>query len=303
MNGKFAIAIHGGTGVISRETIAPETKEKYGKSLKAALAAGRAVLEKGGAAVDAVQAAVIALEDDPLFNAGRGSAFNREGSHEMDAAIMDGRTGKAGAVAGISQVKNPVRLARAILDDGRYVLLGGEKALKFALQSRLPLEPDDYFHTPQRYEEWRHLRDQQGKSASSSMGTVGAVALDTQGHLAAATSTGGMADKAFGRISDSCIIGGGTYADDATVAISCTGEGEAFILSVAAHDIASLVAYQQLPLIEACDRVLEGKIREKGASGGLIAIHRSGQIEMPFITEGMYRACYRLNGTTAWGIY
>jgi beta-aspartyl-peptidase (threonine type) len=303
MNGTFAIAIHGGSGVITRDVMTPALRCTYENGLREALFAGQAILQKGGLALDAVQAAVMQLEDNPLFNAGKGSVFNRQGAHEMDAAIMDGRTTRAGAVAGISQVKNPIQLARAVLDNGKYVMLGGEKALRFAIQERLSLEPDEYFGTAERYEEWRRERDKPDNSTFKKTGTVGAVALDSHGHLAAATSTGGIVDKAFGRISDSCIVGGGTYANDETCAISCTGDGEAFILSVAAYDIAAMIAYQQLPLIEACDRLLNGKIRKRGASGGLVAIHRSGKIEMPFIAEGMYRACYHVNGNIECGIY
>jgi beta-aspartyl-peptidase (threonine type) len=297
MDKKIAIAIHGGAGTIGKERMTEELRAAYEQELKMALDAGSGILKMGGSSLDAVEAAVIRLEDCSFFNAGKGSVFNADGGHEMDAAIMDGRTLASGAVACITQVKNPVRLARKILEKGDHVMLCGEKAVRFAREEDLPLETADYFHTPHRFEEWKRRNEEGNQAVPEKFGTVGAVALDSDGHLAAATSTGGLTGKRYGRIGDSCIIGAGTYACDETCAISCTGRGEAFIKAVAAYDIACLVAYQAMPLRIACEKVLHGKIAALGATGGLIALHRSGSIEMPFTTEGMYRACYRTNGT------
>jgi beta-aspartyl-peptidase (threonine type) len=298
MNGKFAIAIHGGAGTLGKETMSPDLRRLYKNELDAALSAGLAILEKGGSSLDAVEAAVTVLEDCSLFNAGKGSVLNYEGGHEMDAAIMEGHTLSAGAVAAVNRVRNPIRLARKVLDKGRQVLLCGEKALDFARSQQLIFEEAEYFHTEERHQEWsRHRQPQPPQDGPpEKYGTVGAVALDNNGHLAAATSTGGLCNKQYGRIGDSCIIGAGTYAND-SVAISCTGDGEAFIRTVAAHDIACMVAYGKLPLKEACEKLLIGKVARVGGKGGLIAIHHSGLIEMPFTTEGMYRACRHLNGS------
>jgi beta-aspartyl-peptidase (threonine type) len=303
MNGKFAMAIHGGAGTLSKENMTEDQRREHEDALLAALEEGVRLLERGSSSLDATEAAVIALEDCALFNAGKGSVFNRDGGHEMDAAIMDGSSLRAGAIAGISQVKNPIRLARAVLDRGDYVLLCGDQALAFARAEQLPLEDNEYFYTPMRYEEWQRVQREGNAALSNKFGTVGAVALDSRGHLAAATSTGGLVNKAYGRVGDSCVIGAGTYANDETCAISCTGDGEAFIRAVAAYDIACLVEYRQLPLPEACDRVLSGKVLKLGGTGGLIALHRSGLIAMPFTSEGMYRACHHLNGAIEVGIF
>lgn len=296
------MAIHGGAGTLSRENMTEELRRQHEDALRQALLAGVSILEGGGWCVDAVEAAVIMLEDCALFNAGKGSVFNREGAHEMDAAIMDGSTLRAGAVAGIGQVRNPVRLARAVMNKGEYVLLCGEKALAFAREQQLPLEDNGYFYTPMRYEEWQRVRRKDRSELQKGYGTVGAVALDAAGRLAAATSTGGLVDKAYGRIGDSCIIGAGTYANE-SCAISCTGDGEAFIRAVAAYDIACLVDYQGMPLEQACTKVLAEKVYKAGGTGGLIALHRSGLITMPFTSEGMYRACYYPNGKIKVGIF
>jgi beta-aspartyl-peptidase (threonine type) len=303
MNGKFAMAIHGGAGTLNRENMTEDQRLAHETALLDALKAGVAILEKGGRSLDAAEAAVISLEDCALFNAGKGSVFNAQGSHEMDAAIMDGSTLKAGAVAAVTNIKNPVRLARAVLDKGDYVLLCGQKAVTFAQDQQLPLEENDYFYTAMRYDEWQCVRAKAPSPSSAKFGTVGAVALDSHGHLAAATSTGGLVNKSFGRVGDSCVIGAGTYANDRTCAVSCTGDGEAFIRSVAAYDISCLIEYKGMPLSEACERVLTGKVLRLGGTGGLIAIHRCGHIAMPFTSEGMYRACHHLNGTVEVGIY
>jgi beta-aspartyl-peptidase (threonine type) len=296
------MAIHGGTGTIAKKDMTQALHFHYEKCLKKALYAGVAVLQNNGSAVDAVQAAVVELEDCPDFNAARGSAFNRYGSHEMDAAIMDGATLRAGAAAGIQYVKNPILLARAVMEKSGYVLVSGENALRFAQEHRLALEPNDYFFTDHQYQRWSTARERGKVERSQKHGTVGAVALDSGGHLAAATSTGGLVDKAYGRVSDSCVIGGGTYADQ-TCAVSCTGDGEAFMRCVAAHDIATQASYQGKSLAEACRTVLKNKVQPLGGNGGIIAIDPSGTIEMPFTTEGMYRACFHPNGTIECSIY
>jgi len=302
MSKKYAIAIHGGAGTLSKENMTEELRRQHENALREALLKGMHVLERGGRSVDAVEAAVIMLEDCALFNAGKGSVFTREGGHETDAAIMDGSTLQAGAIGGVSGVRNPIRLAREIMDKGEYVLLCGEKALTFARERQLPLEDTGYFYTPMRYEEWQQVQRKGETVLSKKFGTVGAVALDMKGRLAAATSTGGLVNKAYGRVGDSCVIGAGTYANE-TCAISCTGDGEAFIRAVAAFDIACLVNYREMPLREACQSVLSERVYKLGGTGGLIAMHRSGLIAMPFTSEGMYRACRHPNGNIEVGIF
>jgi beta-aspartyl-peptidase (threonine type) len=277
-----------------------DQRREHEAALEHALSTGIAILQKGGNSLDAVEAAVISLEDCPLFNAGKGSVFTRKGDHEMDAAIMDGRTLKAGAIGGITRIKNPIRLARTVMDQGEYAFLAGEKALQLALDYRLPLEDPTYFYTSMRYAQWQQLQTTPAKEKG--FGTVGAVAMDHNGHLAAATSTGGLVNKAYGRLGDSCVIGGGTYANNATCAISCTGDGEAFIRAVAAYDVSCLIEYSQMPLEDACQKVLN-KVASLGGAGGLIAIHRSGGIVMPFNSEGMYRACRDTSGHITVGIF
>jgi beta-aspartyl-peptidase (threonine type) len=302
MNKIFAIALHGGAGTLSKENMTEDQRHAHEKALLHALEAGAAILQKGGTSLDAVEAAVNDLENCALFNAGKGSVFNREGKHDMDAAIMDGRDLRAGAVAGITGVKNPIQLARTVLNKGNHVFLSGEKAMQLAQEEGLAMESDEYFYTEMRYQEWLRTKAPAQSPKPENFGTVGAVALDMDGHLAAATSTGGLVNKQYGRIGDSCVIGSGTYANDRTCAVSCTGEGEIFIRGVAAYDISCLVEYRGIPLQAACEQVLE-KLDRLGGKGGLIAIHRSGLIAMPFTSEGMYRACFHPNGTRETGIY
>ena len=289
---QFAIAIHGGAGTILRNTMTPELQARYESGLKAALAAGYTMLENGGNSIDAVEAAVVSLENFPLFNAGKGSVFNNLGNHEMDAAIMDGSNLDAGAVAGISGIANPVSLARMIMDKSDHVLLSGDGARKFAEQQGVPFKSDDYFFTQQRYDQYQEalIEDRvQLDHSDKKFGTVGAVALDQGGNLAAATSTGGMTNKKWGRIGDSPVIGAGTYANNATCAISCTGHGELFLRAVVGHDISCLMEYKGLSLQDACDVLVHDKLIKLGGEGGLIAIDRQGNISMPFNSEGMYR--------------
>lgn len=286
------LAIHGGAGTILRSSMTAELQQQYEQGLQDALQAGYSVLQSGGSAVDAVQAAVVSLEDFPLFNAGRGSVFNNVGRHEMDASIMDGSNLMAGAVSGISHIKNPVLLARTIMDKSEHVLLCGQGAEQFSKQQGLQFEDDTYFYVHHRYEQWQQALKEDSISLDHNdkkFGTVGAVALDANGNLAAATSTGGMTNKKFGRMGDSPIIGAGTYANNNTCAISCTGHGELFIRAVVAYDISCLMEYKGLSLKEACDVVVHDKLVKIQGEGGLVALDKHGNIELPFNSEGMYR--------------
>ncbi len=296
----ISIALHGGAGTILRSAMSPGLQERYETGLRAALDAGYAVLEQGGTALTAVETAVRSLEDFPLFNAGRGAVFNHEGAHELDAAIMDGRNRACGAVAGVSGIRNPVSLARAVMEQSEHVLLAGKEAERFAAQLGFQFEPEAYFFTQQRYDQLQdalragHMQldhsDKPQYPDEKKFGTVGAAALDASGNLAAATSTGGMTAKRWGRVGDSPIIGAGTWADNETCAISCTGHGEFFIKAVAAHDIHCLMSYKCLILQEACDMVVYDKLVRMGGEGGLVAVDTKGNIAMPFNSEGMYRA-------------
>jgi len=247
---KISLAIHGGAGTILKELMTPELEQEYTRALNESLQAGYVILKKGGSAVDAVQAAVMSMEDNLLFNAGRGSVFTNKGSHEMDAAVMDGYNLSAGAVAGVKNIRNPVELATAIMQHSNHVFLCGTGANEFALNQKIKMEPDEYFFSQFRYDQWKAMRDGDSYALDHSnakvealmkdkkFGTVGAVACDKNGHIAAATSTGGMTNKKYGRIGDSPVIGAGNYANNKTCAISCTGHGEPFIKAVAAYDVA-----------------------------------------------------------------
>jgi beta-aspartyl-peptidase (threonine type) len=286
------LAIHGGAGTITRLAMKPELQTQYEQGLQNALDAGYKILEAGGSAMDAVETSVVSLEDFPMFNAGRGSVFNNTGKHEMDAAIMDGSSLDAGATSGVSNVKNPVSLARNIMQKSEHVLLTGAGAEQFAKMQGLEFADDAYFYNETRYNQWQEALKEdrvQLDHTEKKFGTVGAVALDTHGNLAAATSTGGMTNKKFGRMGDSPIIGAGTYANNNTCAISCTGHGELFIRAVVAYDISCLMEYKGLSLQEACHIVVHDKLVKIGGEGGLIAIDKYGNIELPFNSEGMYR--------------
>ena len=311
---KHAIAIHGGAGTILRSQMSAEKEREYKEGLLAALQAGNEKLEKGGSSLDAVEAAIVSLEDNPLFNAGKGSVFTHEGKHEMDAAIMNGKDLKAGAVAGILHIKNPVKLARAVMDCSDNVLLVGEGAIAFAAKMHLDFEPEEYFFSQHRFEQLLEIQDTNttqmdhaDKDADgmpkNKIGTVGAVALDMFGNLAAGTSTGGMTNKRYGRVGDTPVIGAGTYANNKTCAISCTGVGEYFIRSVVAYDISCLMEYKGLTLEQACKEVVFKKLVEMGGEGGLIAIDANGNIQMPFNAEGMYRGTKVAGGAYIVGIY
>lgn len=303
------IAIHGGAGTISRGLLTPELEQQYLGGLKKALHAGHEVLKQGGSSLDAVVAAVTELEDFPLFNAGRGAVFNHIGKHEMDAAVMEGHALMAGAVCGVKNVRNPVLLAKGIMQQSAHVMMAGEGAETFARSIGIAFEDDEYFHTEQRYKQWLDLKEGESfqldhsKTSGNKMGTVGAVALDRSGHIAAATSTGGMTNKKFGRVGDTPLIGAGTYANDKTCAVSCTGHGELFMRSVVAYDISCLMEYKGLTLKQACDIVVMDKLVKIGGEGGLVAVDASGNIEMPFNSEGMYRASIDQSGKEFYGIY
>jgi L-asparaginase / beta-aspartyl-peptidase len=285
-----AIAIHGGAGAVHHLLL--ESKEKqYRGSLESTLDASYAVLEQGGSSLDAVTTAVRLLEDDPLFNAGRGAALNRDGAAELDAAIMDGRQQRAGAVACVRNVRNPIDLARRVMEKTRHVLLVGAGAEEFALEEGFVPVPNEYFQTEERRQQLEYAR--QGRRVSellgSPQGTVGAVALDGAGNLAAATSTGGMTNKRSGRVGDSPIIGAGTYAKNGVCAVSATGHGEYFIRAVAAYHICNAVEYRGLTLEDAAREMLHAVLPSLGGQGGVIAVNASGQVVMDFSSEGMFR--------------
>ena len=302
----FGLAIHGGAGTLPRAESGGEKELKYRAGLAAALDAGYAVLEARGTSLDAVTRAVMALEDNPLFNAGLGSVFTLDGRNELDAAIMDGRTLNAGAVCGVTHIRNPVELARAIMEHSEYVMLSGEGAEEFALSRGFALVPRSYFHTPER---WRQLERIRGGDAGlsaltiSHVGTVGAVALDAEGRLAAATSTGGMTGKRYSRIGDSPIIGAGTYADDRSCAVSATGHGEMFIRAAVAHDICSRMRFGSRTLREAVREVVFDELVKLQGEGGVIAIDAQGEIAMEFNSEGMFRASRRAGEEAEIAIY
>lgn len=301
----LSIAIHGGAGAVPRSTLTAERERQYRNGLAAALDAGYATLEKGGSSLDAVSAAVRTLEDDPLFNAGRGAALTRDGAAELDAAIMEGRQQRAGAVAAVRHVRNPIELARRVMEKSRHVLLVGAGAEEFALEEGVALVPNSYFRTEER---WAQLEsERKGHSVSdlfpSSQGTVGAVALDAAGDLAAATSTGGMTNKRPGRVGDSPIIGAGTYAKNGVCAVSATGHGEYFIRMVGAHHICAAVEFRGLALREAVHELLHQRLRELGGSGGIIAVDHDGRIVTDFSTEGMFRGARDSSGVRQIDIY
>lgn len=306
---KYAIAIHGGAGTIVRSAMSPEKELAYTSALKEALLAGESTLKNGGASLDAVEQAIRSLEDNPLFNAGKGAVFTHEGKNELDASLMNGKDLSAGAVAGVSNIKNPISLARSIMEKSEHVFMTGAGALAFAKSQNIALMPDDYFFVQMRYDQLQQALKSDSVIMDHTLpedkkfGTVGAVALDTAGNLAAGTSTGGMTNKKNGRVGDTPIIGAGTYANNNTCAISCTGHGEFFIRSVVAYDISCLMEYKGLSLKQACDLVVMDKLVKIGGEGGLIAIDKDGHIELPFNSEGMYRASISQGESAFIGIY
>lgn len=310
-----AIAIHGGAGTINREDLTPEREKVVHETLAKALKAGHGVLTDGGTSLDAVTAAVTVLEDSPLFNAAKGAVFNCAGRNELDAAIMNGETLDAGAVAGLRTTRNPILLARLVLERSPHVLLVGDGAESFGKQHGIEFVDPEYFFTEERYEQLQNLQKREGVKGCGdavarldgfdplSFGTVGAVALDRSGNLAAATSTGGMTNKRFGRVGDVPVIGAGTYADNETAAISATGHGEYFIRTVAAHRIASRMAYKGESVQEAADAVINDLLKKMGGGGGVIAVDGKGNIAMPFNTSGMYRGSIGVDGKMDTAIY
>jgi len=304
----ISIAIHGGAGVISRASMTADNERAYRADLERALEAGYAVLDKGGSSLDAVVAAVKILEDSPLFNAGKGAVFSHAGVNELDAAIMDGATQKAGAVAGVRHIRNPIELARMVMERTPHVLLSGEGAEEFALEQGVTLVPGSYFYTERR---WKQLEEAQKAERTASVaaddigyfGTVGAVARDRDGNLAAATSTGGMTNKRWGRIGDSPIIGAGTYADNATCAVSATGSGEFFIRAVVAHEICARVRLSGVTATAAAKDVIHGKLKDIGGDGGVIVVDSQGVLSLEFNTEGMFRGARDSSGRREISIY
>lgn len=315
---RAVIAIHGGAGAIARTSMSPEKDKRYILALSEIVASGQAVLARGGCALDAVTEAVRLLEECPLFNAGKGAVFTHQGTHELDASVMDGHSLKAGAVAGVCTIRNPVLAARAVMENSPHVMFTGAGAEQFAAAQGLQRVPPDFFSTTERWQQLQRalqaeslLLDHDGTAytadepldADSKFGTVGAVALDLSGNLAAATSTGGISNKLAGRVGDSAIIGAGCYANNANVAVSCTGTGEVFMRTLAAYDIAALMEYSGLSLIDASERVVMEKIRVLGGSGGVIAVDREGNVALPFNSEGMYRGYGYVGEAPNIGIY
>lgn len=292
---RYTLVIHGGAGTITRAQMTPDREAAYTTALGEALQAGQQILAAGGTSLDAVVAAIRVMEDQPLFNAGKGSVLTAEGAVELDASIMDGATRQAGAVAGVTRIKNPILAARAVMDRSRHVMLQGGGADVFAEAQGLELVPNGYFHTERRRLQLEQVKQGQealllDHDADHKYGTVGAAALDTHGNLAAGTSTGGMTNKMFGRVGDSPIIGAGTYANNASCAVSGTGQGEYFIRATVARDICALMEYAGLSLAEAARRVVQDTLTGLGGQGGIIAVDRDGGAVFEFNTEGMYRA-------------
>ncbi|WP_102796911.1 isoaspartyl peptidase/L-asparaginase family protein [Bowmanella denitrificans] len=308
----IAIAIHGGAGTISKAQLTPEREQQYRAKLEEAVTAGYALLQNGASSLDAVVASVQILEDSPLFNAGRGSVYTYNGEHELDASIMEGKTRAAGAVAGVKTVKSPIALARAVMEKSHHVILSGQGAEDFADTQGLEKVENSYFDSDARRQQLDKAKEtlKQDKTAFSrpdmldyKFGTVGAVALDKQGNLAAATSTGGMTAKRWGRIGDSPIIGAGTFADNQSCAVSSTGHGEYFIRYNVAADICARSQYLNIPAKVAAQSVIHNVLKNAGGSGGVILVDNQGEISMPFNTQGMYRASVDVNGKVQVAIF
>lgn len=302
----FSLAIHGGAGGLIPKNFTPEREAKYREALDSALTIGYEMLKDSATSIEVCVAVVEYLENNPLFNAGRGSVFNSEGKHEMDASIMDGKTLNAGAVSGIGEAKNPIKVARTVMDSSEHVYLSGPGANAFAKEHGLETKPAEYFDVERRYKQWKRAREKEdilldhdqddAPDEEKKHGTVGAAALDVHGNVAAATSTGGMTNKKFGRVGDSPIIGAGSYANNQTCAVSCTGHGEYFIRTNAAFDVHALMMYKNLALQEACETVIHKRIAPLGGDGGMIAVDREGNIAFAFNTDGMYRGSVTQKG-------
>jgi L-asparaginase / beta-aspartyl-peptidase len=312
---KFSIVVHGGAGTILKEDMTPELEKAYMQAMQDAINAGYAVLEEGGSAVNAVKAACVTLEDNLLFNAGRGSVFTKKGVQEMDAAIMEGLHLGAGAVAGLRNVRNPIELATEVMLNSNHVFLSGKGANDFALKQGVKLEPDEFFFSQFRYDQWKAIRDSDNYSLDHThqgleelmkdkkFGTIGAAACDVHGNIAAGTSTGGMTNKKYGRIGDSPIIGSGTYANNKTCGISCTGHGEIFIKAVAAYDVSCLMEYKGMTLQQAMNEVVHVKLVNMQGEGGMIGVDAKGNTAMVFNSAGMYRATKNSSGENHIAIY
>jgi beta-aspartyl-peptidase (threonine type) len=305
----YSIAIHGGAGAITRSLMSPDQQKGYEQALDYALRCGSQILANGGAALDAVTEAVVALEDCPLFNAGKGSVFNHEGSHEMDASIMRGDTKAAGAVGAVQLVRNPIKLARLVMEESEHVFMVGKGAETFARLHNLAFEKENYFFDSYRYAQYKEamandtIQLDHAQGDGKKFGTVGAVALDEMGNLCAATSTGGMTNKKYGRLGDTPMIGAGTYANNNTCAVSCTGHGEFFIRQVVAHQVHCLMEYKNMSLHDATHKVVMDDLVKIGGEGGLIAVDAQGNIALPFNSEGMYRGFANSKGQHAVMIY
>lgn len=317
--GPYVLVIHGGAGTILKKNMSPEMEAAYKASLKKALEKGYGVLQSGGSSLDAVEATVRVMEDDSLFNAGKGAVFTHDGRNELDAAIMNGKNRAAGAVAGVTVIRNPISAARAVMEKSEHVMMIGPGAEKFAKETGLEIVDPSYFRTESRWKALQKALKEDSLAAARSnaytnpaklgiinkdnkFGTVGAVALDKQGNLAAATSTGGMTNKKYGRVGDSPIIGAGTYANNNTVAVSCTGWGEYYIRNVVAYDLSALMEYKGLSVQDAGKTVIK-KVGDMGGDGGLIALDKNGNMAMPFNTEGMYRGTVTKDGKIEIAIY
>tara|TARA_R110000868_G_scaffold37111_11_gene131577 strand:+ start:17222 stop:18154 length:933 start_codon:yes stop_codon:yes gene_type:complete len=309
MNNPFSIAIHGGAGTIHKSNMSDEKELAYKGALSSALDKGYKTLANGKSALDAVEIAVTILEDSHLFNAGKGSVFTNYGKHEMDASIMEGKSLLGGAVAGISGIKNPIQLSRKIMEESGHVFLMGDGALEFAKEQGFTLENDEYFYDELRYQQWQKaLKDgvvqlDHSPLKENKFGTVGAVALDQFGNVAAATSTGGMTNKKYGRVGDSPMLGAGNYANNNTCAVSCTGNGEFFIRGVVAYDVSCLMEYKGFSLAQACEEVVQKRLLSIGGDGGLIAVDAIGNLCLEFNTDGMYRGMRTNSGEEFIGIY
>lgn len=292
----YALVIHGGAGTITRASMTPEKEKAFDDALNAALTIGEDVLKNGGTSMDAVEKTIMYLENNPLFNAGKGAVFTNEGKNELDASFMNGANMMAGAVGGVTIVKNPIRLARAVMEKSEHVFLVGKGAEQFAIEQKIDTVNPSYFFTQERWNSLQKAKAAEDKGTSAifknpdyKFGTVGCVALDKKGNLAAGTSTGGMTNKRWNRLGDAPIIGAGTYANNATCGVSCTGHGEYFIRYTVAHDVSALMEYKEISLEEAANLVVNTKLKNAGGEGGLIALDKNGNISMPFNSEGMYR--------------
>jgi beta-aspartyl-peptidase (threonine type) len=293
---EYVIVIHGGAGVITKKNMTAEKEAAYRAKLNEALETGQKILEKGGTSIETVIAVINIMENSPLFNAGKGAVFTHDGKNELDASIMDGKTLNAGAVAGVTNVKNPITLAYAVMTKSKHVMLSGNGASQFAKEQGIEIVDPSYFYTENRWKSLQKVLENEKKAEKEKHGTVGCVVLDKYGNLAAGTSTGGMTNKQYGRIGDSPVIGAGTYADNATCAVSCTGHGEFFIRYVVAYSVSALMKYKGLSLQDAGNEIINNTLKDVGGEGGLISVDKDGNIAMPFNTPGMFRGYLKSSG-------